>query len=203
MGSVLGSNRMDNYPGSAHNWKILAPLNMIGWRERAFTLESSESSRTEAFQQSWDLRWKFAAHLRYLAIASLHAFQSPFVASLQPGVFRRWGFPVGSVSKESASSAGDMGLIPGSGRPPGEGNGNSLLGSSSIPAWEIAWTAWQATVNGGHKKTDTTEQLNHHHNQKTEKQVTQVLVGEILRCQPKGTQKCQDLFCLCLLLIMT
>ena len=49
--------------------------------------------------------------------------------------------------------------------------------------------AWQATVNGGHKKTDTTEQLNHHHNQKTEKQITQVLVGEILRCQPKGMQK--------------
>ena len=92
VGSVLRSTRMENYPGSAHNGKILAPLNMIGRREGAFTLESSESSRTEAFQQSWDLRWKFAAQFKCLEIACLHAFQSPSVASLWPGVFKRWGF---------------------------------------------------------------------------------------------------------------
>ena len=33
-------------------------------------------------------------------------------------------FPGGSEVKESASNAGDWGLIPGSGRSPGEGNGN-------------------------------------------------------------------------------
>ena len=33
-------------------------------------------------------------------------------------------FPGSSVSKESACSAGDPGLIPGSGRSPGEVNGN-------------------------------------------------------------------------------
>ena len=32
----------------------------------------------------------------------------------------------GSEVKASASNAGDQGLIPGSGRSPGEGNGNSL-----------------------------------------------------------------------------
>ena len=37
-----------------------------------------------------------------------------------------WGFPCGSVGKESACNAGDLGLIPGSGRSPGEGNGNPL-----------------------------------------------------------------------------
>ena len=36
------------------------------------------------------------------------------------------GFPGGSEVKESASSAGDPGSIPGSGRSPGEGNGNPL-----------------------------------------------------------------------------
>ena len=36
------------------------------------------------------------------------------------------GFPCSSVGKESACSAGDMGSIPGSGRSPGEGNGNPL-----------------------------------------------------------------------------
>ena len=35
-------------------------------------------------------------------------------------------FPVTSVSKESAYSAGDLDLIPGSGRSPGEGNGKPL-----------------------------------------------------------------------------
>ena len=34
------------------------------------------------------------------------------------------GFPPGSDSKESACNAGDLGLIPGSGRSLGEGNGN-------------------------------------------------------------------------------
>ena len=36
------------------------------------------------------------------------------------------GFPGGSDSKESACNAGDSGLISGSGRSPGEGNGNPL-----------------------------------------------------------------------------
>ena len=36
------------------------------------------------------------------------------------------GFPVGSDGKESACDAGDLGLIPGSGRSPGEGNGKSF-----------------------------------------------------------------------------
>ena len=39
------------------------------------------------------------------------------------------GFPGGTVGKESACNAGDtedMGLIPGSGKSPGIGNGNPL-----------------------------------------------------------------------------
>ena len=36
------------------------------------------------------------------------------------------GFPCGSVGKESACNAGDLDLIPGLGRCPGEGNGNPL-----------------------------------------------------------------------------
>ena len=38
-------------------------------------------------------------------------------------------FPGGSASKESACNVGDLGLIPGSGRSPGEGNGNTFLDS--------------------------------------------------------------------------
>jgi len=36
------------------------------------------------------------------------------------------GFPCGSAGKESACNVGDLGLIPGMGRSPGEGNGNTL-----------------------------------------------------------------------------
>ena len=36
------------------------------------------------------------------------------------------GFPHSSVDKESACNSGDPGSIPGSGRSPGEGNGNPL-----------------------------------------------------------------------------
>ena len=35
-------------------------------------------------------------------------------------------FPCNTIGKESACNAGDLGLIPGSGRSPGEGNGNPL-----------------------------------------------------------------------------
>ena len=52
------------------------------------------------------------------------------------------GFPCGSAGKESACSEGDLGSIPGSGRPPGEGNGNpgwrSMEGYS--PRVAKSWT---------------------------------------------------------------
>ena len=40
--------------------------------------------------------------------------------------FQLLSFPGGSDGKASACNAGDPGLIPGSGRSPGEGNGNSF-----------------------------------------------------------------------------
>ena len=46
------------------------------------------------------------------------------------------GFPGDSVVKNPSANAGDMGLIPGSRRSSGEGNGNY----SNILAWEIPWT---------------------------------------------------------------
>ena len=41
-------------------------------------------------------------------------------------VYSNKGFPGGSEVKASACNVGDLGSIPGSGRSPGEGNGNSL-----------------------------------------------------------------------------
>ena len=40
-----------------------------------------------------------------------------------------WGFPHSTVGKESACNAGDLGLIPGSGRSPGEGKSYPLQDS--------------------------------------------------------------------------
>ena len=43
-----------------------------------------------------------------------------------PSPFTVQGVPGGSELKVSASNAGDLGSIPGSGRSPGEGNGNPV-----------------------------------------------------------------------------
>ena len=67
------------------------------------------------------------------------------------------GFPGGLDSKESASNAGDLGLIPGLERSPGEGNGSPLQNSrlensmDSSPWKLVGCSPW------GHKESDTTE----------------------------------------------
>ena len=55
-------------------------------------------------------------------------------------------FPGSSDGKESACSAEDPGLIPGSGRSPGEGNGYPLHYSGLENSMDRG--AWQATVHG-------------------------------------------------------
>ena len=55
-------------------------------------------------------------------------------------------FPDGSDSKESAGNVGDLGLIPGSGRSLGEGNGNPLQYSCLENSMDRG--AWWATVYG-------------------------------------------------------
>ena len=52
--------------------------------------------------------------------------------------------PHGSDSKESVCNAGDLGLIPGSGRSPGEGNCYALQYSCLETGMDRG--AWQATV---------------------------------------------------------
>jgi len=56
------------------------------------------------------------------------------------------GVPGGSDGKESACNAGDLGLTPGSGRSPGEGNGNPL--HYSYPESPMDREAWGATPHG-------------------------------------------------------
>ena len=60
------------------------------------------------------------------------------------------GFPCGPAGKESACNAGDLGLIPGLGRSPGEGKGYPLQYSGLEKSMYSLW---------GYKELDTTEQL--------------------------------------------
>ena len=56
-----------------------------------------------------------------------------------------WGFPGGLVVKNLPASAGDTGSIPGSGRSPGEGNGNLLQYSCQKNPMDRG--PWQAVVH--------------------------------------------------------
>ena len=56
------------------------------------------------------------------------------------------GFPGGSVIKNLSDNVGDAGLIPGSGRSPREGNGNSLQNSCLGKVMDRG--VWWAIVHG-------------------------------------------------------
>ena len=66
------------------------------------------------------------------------------------------GFPGGSEVKASPSNAGDLGSIPGSGRSPGEGNGNPLQYSCLENPMDGG--AWYGSPRGC-KESDMTERL--------------------------------------------
>ena len=55
------------------------------------------------------------------------------------------GFPDGSVGKNPSFNAGDMGLIPGLGRSPGEGSGNPFQDSCLVNPMDKG--PWWATIH--------------------------------------------------------
>ena len=94
------------------------------------------------------------------------AWQAAFYGVTQSRIWLKWlssssssiaqGFPSGSDGEESACGAGDPSSIPGSGRPPGEGNGNPL--QYSCLAEEPG--GLQST---GLQRADMTERLHFHY----------------------------------------
>ena len=70
---------------------------------------SSYKKQVQETVSTWSQNWFFSAEL-------LSIYLDPIFLS----------FPGGSDGKASACNAGDPGSIPGSGRSPGEGNGNPL-----------------------------------------------------------------------------
>ena len=74
---------------------------------------------------------------------------------------KKWGFPGGSGVKNLPANAGDMGLIPGLERSPGEGSGIPLQYSClGNPMDRGAWTGYSPW---GLKESDMTKQLTHTH----------------------------------------
>ena len=74
----------------------------------------------------------------------------------------KWLMPVQGLpwwlrGKESAGNAGDVGSIPGSGRSPGEENGNPLQYSCLENSTDSG--GWRSIVHGAPKESDTTKQL--------------------------------------------
>ena len=75
-------------------------------------------SSSSAFAESIFNIWKFMVHVL-----------------LKPGLENFEHFPGASDGKASAYNVGDLGSIPGSGRSPGEGNGNPLQYSCLENPW--------------------------------------------------------------------
>ena len=61
-------------------------------------------------------------------------------------LYKKCGFPRGSVVKNPPANSGDAGLIPGLGRSPGGGNGDPLQYSCLGNPTDRG--AWQAVVHG-------------------------------------------------------
>ena len=88
----------------------------------------------------------FVSHQEMTVLFIAFEMQGRFYAHLEVINWCFWGFPGGSEVKASACNEGDLGLIPGSGRSPGEGNGNPL--QYSCLENPMGGGAWWATVHG-------------------------------------------------------
>ena len=123
-GSILGSGRSLEKEMAIHSsvlaWKIPWPKEPGRLQSRQAGVQTGSSLEKRAFPRRCNFR---EAGMKDL------------------------GFSSGSEGKETACNVGDSGLILGSGRPPGEGNGNPL--QSSCLENPMARGAWQATVQTG------------------------------------------------------
>ena len=97
---------------------------------------------------NWDIgyAWYNSRKHRY-SICDCYTWKGVHWRSLVWHIFSSFldAFPGGSEAKASACNAGDQGSIPGSGRSPGEGNGNPLQYSCLENPMDGG--AWWATIH--------------------------------------------------------
>ena len=83
----------------------------------------------------------------FYLMSSEHVLSIHFCLFSNLGTFLSFlGFPYGSAGKESTCNVGDLGLIPGLGRSPGEGKGYPLQYSGLENSMDQG--AWWATLHG-------------------------------------------------------
>ena len=120
-------------------------------------------------------------HCRFLA-TSFYLLEGHWGAPHLQGCFLTpglsFGLPCDLADKESACNMGDMGLIPGLGRSPGEGKSYPLQYSGLENSMD--YSPW------GHKELDTTEQLWLHYPSHPPKPVPQAWGGQVFREDPRG-----------------
>ena len=85
----------------------------------------TESNRTEQWNNSNKVQHRKCV-ISFLELSWGWSGRTPVGGMIWEGFPQEGGFPGSSVVKNLPASAGYMGLIPGSGRSPGEGNGNPL-----------------------------------------------------------------------------
>ena len=75
----------------------------------------------------------------------LFSHENETIVIFETTLVELWGFPSGLDSKESDCNVGNLSSVPGSGRSPGEGNGNPLQYSCLENPMDRG--AWRATVH--------------------------------------------------------
>ena len=124
-------------PGESQGWGSLVGCRLWG---------CTESDMTKVTQQQQQQQHTTEQCNYHLLIIEYSKFMIQYVLD---------GLPRWLSDKESTCQAGDVGLIPGWGRYPGEGNGNSLQYSCLGSPMDRG--AWRATIYGATKELDTTQ----------------------------------------------
>ena len=127
-------------------WEIWAPS--LGWED---PLEKGKATHSSIL--AWRIPWTIQS------LGSQRVGRTERLSvSLYIHIFTVSGFPGSSAGKEFACNARDPGLIPGSGRPTGEGIGYPLLYSwaslvaqlvKNLPAMQETWVQslrWEAPL---------------------------------------------------------
>ena len=165
---------LTTFLGEHFTHRFLQPRSYLPWWSFITGLPISSLSSSSFHQSNFSkwLSWLFSVavtfhHLSKFQILCLHdqnppdlilTFHSFSTIIILSNVLR--GFPGGSDGKESACNVGDPSSNPGLGRSPGEGNGNPLQYSCLENPKDKE--AWQATVHGVAKKSDTTKRWTFH-----------------------------------------